>query len=266
MQVSFYNLFVNKFLVAVLFVVGGYFVYKFLGLLIDRFVHKIDPDAPYGLTTFDQRVFTLAEFLKHLLRFGVIVFVLVLILAQFFANAGSLAVFLGLLIAGLSFGLQELIRDFVIGFFVFFENQYQVDDEVEINGLPGVVEKINLRTTFLRGHAGEQIIIPNHLIKEIKNFSKGPVKIAIKIGFAEETLEAGRLAISKTVEEFQQKNSTLLEEKPKISQLDKISEKFNGLKIEFKAPHKERGELIRNFKKALEENLAREEINYIYIS
>jgi moderate conductance mechanosensitive channel len=54
-----------------------------------------------------------------------------------------------------------------------FEDTFDVGEKVEILGIEGVVEKINLRTTLLRATGGEVYIIPNGEIRAIRNFSRG---------------------------------------------------------------------------------------------
>jgi moderate conductance mechanosensitive channel len=265
MPVSFDNLFINKFFVSLLFLIGGFLVYKLLSLLIDRVFHRMDPDAPYGLSTFDQRVFALSDFMRHILRFVVMVLVVFLVLAVFQSNMGSIAIFLGLLILAVSSGLSELIRDFARGFLIFFENHYQTGDRVEVDEIQGIVEKINLRTTFLRGPDGEQIIIPNHLVRVVVNYSKSPVKTEVKIGLSKEVEQAKMMqTLDRTVDEFYQKNTGHLAERPKISGMGDVAENQTGIKIEFKIISRKAPEVLNNFKKNLEENLNREKILFSY--
>ena len=52
-------------------------------------------------------------------------------------------------IAGLAigFGAQTLVKDFINGFFILAENQYDIGDTVRIAGVQGVVENMTLRRT-----------------------------------------------------------------------------------------------------------------------
>lgn len=84
----------------------------------------------------------------------------------------------GLGIAGLalSFGAQDLVRDFLTGSFVLLEDQYGVGDRISINGgeLVGDVERLTLRVTVLRHRQSGAIhIIPNGEIKMVTVERKG---------------------------------------------------------------------------------------------
>ncbi|MGF1581346.1 MAG: mechanosensitive ion channel domain-containing protein [Gemmataceae bacterium] len=80
---------------------------------------------------------------------------------------GSAAV-LGLAIA---FGAQHLIRDYFAGFMILMEDQYSVNDVVQIGTTSGVVERITLRVTVLRDLAGVAHFIPHGTIKEVSNLT-----------------------------------------------------------------------------------------------
>lgn len=82
---------------------------------------------------------------------------------------GGAAVF-GLAIA---FGAQNLIKDFFQGFMILLENQYKLNDVIQIGDRAGLVEQINLRTTALRSLDGTLHIIPNGQIEGVSNLTHG---------------------------------------------------------------------------------------------
>src|SRR5215472_13213246 len=65
-------------------------------------------------------------------------------------------------IAGLAvgFGAQTLVKDYINGFFVLLEDQYNLGDTVRLSGLKGTVENLTLRRTVLRDDDGTVHIIP----------------------------------------------------------------------------------------------------------
>jgi small conductance mechanosensitive channel len=264
MNINFYDLFLNKFLMSIFFAIGGFVIYTFLSLLIDRFAHRIDPDAPYGLASFDQRVFSLSALLKSSVKFILIFFVIALVLLQFNIQSWAVLILSGLVLWGGTFWMQELVRDFAKGFFIFFENQYQVGDEIQINGITGKVEKMTLRVTFLRGVHNEQIIFPHNAIKEIVNLSKGALKGWLEIGFRRrEPLDRVKLILEKSLEDFYQTFSSSFEEKPRIAGPGKYLENYFFIRIEFKTQAKDRPEIENNLKKTLIDALEKEDIFFI---
>ena len=93
-------------------------------------------------------------------------------------NLGSVAI-LGLAI---SFGSQNLVRDVVNGFFILLENQYAVGDVVSINGKTGGVEKITIRSTWVRSATGDLHCIPNGSISLVSNLTRGWSRAICEIG------------------------------------------------------------------------------------
>jgi len=82
---------------------------------------------------------------------------------------GGAAVF-GLAVA---FGAQNLIRDYFYGFVILLENQYKINDVVQIGELSGQVEKITLRMTVLRDLEGRVHFLPNGQVTAVTNFTHG---------------------------------------------------------------------------------------------
>ncbi len=60
-----------------------------------------------------------------------------------------------------SLGLQDLIKNYVSGFYVLMEKNVRVGDLVESGGYRGVVTDVRMRVTYLRGAHGQMIVVPN---------------------------------------------------------------------------------------------------------
>jgi small-conductance mechanosensitive channel len=88
----------------------------------------------------------------------------------------SITPFLGLgtvIAAAVGFGAQDLVKDFLAGFFILMEDQFHVGDTVTIAGVTGTVEDIQLRVTLLRDLEGNQHFVPNGQITVTSNFTSG---------------------------------------------------------------------------------------------
>lgn len=81
-----------------------------------------------------------------------------------FASIGIIALIVG-------FGAESMIADAVTGFFILFENQYNVGDIIEIDGFRGEVSRIGIRTMSLRDTGGNEKIINNSTVKNVLNRS-----------------------------------------------------------------------------------------------
>lgn len=73
--------------------------------------------------------------------------------------AGSAA-----LLVGVGFGLQNLFGDVTSGIILLFDSTIKVNDVIEVDGIVGRVEKINLRTTSIITREDNYIIMPNSVI------------------------------------------------------------------------------------------------------
>jgi potassium-dependent mechanosensitive channel len=76
-------------------------------------------------------------------------------------SSTSLTVVFGALSIGLGFGLQNIFNNFISGIILLFERPIQIGDAVEISGVWGVVQKINVRSTLVQTYDNASLIIPN---------------------------------------------------------------------------------------------------------
>lgn len=120
----------------------------------------------------EQRARTLAQMLRNSGRTVVLVVGVMMSLRAFGLETtpllGGAAVF-GL---ALSFGAQNLVRDYVTGFFLQFEHQFALGDAVRIGAAEGNVEDVTLRLVYVRAANGALHIIPNGQITQVTNLSR----------------------------------------------------------------------------------------------
>lgn len=90
----------------------------------------------------------------------------------------------GIIGVGISLAAQSLIKDFINGFFILFEDQYGVGDVITVGDLSGLVESLNLRITQLRDSEGRLITIPNSQINIVQNASKDWAQVDLSIRIA----------------------------------------------------------------------------------
>lgn len=144
----------------------------------------------YLLKVSSKRRETILTMLDNLIKYvmGVIGSFAILIALGFdkttlLASAGAASIIIGL-------AAQELITDFINGFFTVVEGYYDVGDYIVVNSHTGIVEKLGIKSTVLRTDQGEQITIPNSLIEEIINYNRGQHNLFLTISTAyEETIE-----------------------------------------------------------------------------
>lgn len=91
------------------------------------------------------------------------------------------------LAAAIGFGAQDLVKDFIGGFFILLEDQFQIGDVVTIAGTSGLVEDIQLRVTKLRDLEGNAHFVPNGQITVSSNYTSRFAQPVIDVGVAYET-------------------------------------------------------------------------------
>jgi small-conductance mechanosensitive channel len=72
----------------------------------------------------------------------------------------------------IGFGSQTLVRDIVSGAFFLMDDAFRLGEYIEVGDAKGRVEKINLRSIFLRHHRGALNILPYGEIKRLRNTSR----------------------------------------------------------------------------------------------
>jgi moderate conductance mechanosensitive channel len=118
---------------------------------------------------------------------------LIIWLMAFMTALSQVGIELGPLIAGasiagvaLSFGAQNIVKDFLSGIFVLLEDQYGVGDVIDAGPATGRVEAVTLRSTQLRDLHGTLWHIPNGRVERIGNFSQGWSQAILDVEVAED--------------------------------------------------------------------------------
>src|SRR5262245_38176822 len=157
--------------VGILFL-GTVIALRIATLIIRRIEGAVRAEAKGTEPEREKRARTIGQVLRSVTR-GTILTIAVLMGARVIglditpalAAAGGFGVAAGL-------GAQNLIKDWISGFFIIHENQYGVGDVVRAAGVSGTVELLSLRHTELRDGEGFIHFVPNGEIKVVTNLTK----------------------------------------------------------------------------------------------
>lgn len=136
-----------------------------------------------------QRAEALGSVLRNIASAVVLVITLMLLLGELGVNLGPILASAGIVGVAVGFGAQNLVKDFLAGMFILFEDQFGVGDGVELGQLGGVVtgtvEAVGLRITTLRDDLGSLWYIRNGEIIRVGNSSQGwsLVLVDVQVGF-----------------------------------------------------------------------------------
>ncbi len=157
-------------------------IYRLIIIAIRHAVELVSKDRFLSAEQAKLRAKTLGSVLEALARFVIFFIATLMILDVFRIPIGPLLASAGIAGIAIGFGAQSLVKDFISGFFILFENQYSVGDVIQIGTSKGTVEDLDLRTTKLRDAQGQLHIIPNSEIKVVINQSRGWARPIIDIG------------------------------------------------------------------------------------
>jgi small conductance mechanosensitive channel len=146
-------------------------VVRTVALVVKRFEHDVNFGTGLDALERAKRARTLGTVVTNFATVIVSLVVVLMILNELGVNISPALTATGIVGVALGFGAQSLVRDVIAGFFLILENQIRVGDVAAINGIGGLVEAINLRTTVLRDEEGIVHVIPNGGITTLANKS-----------------------------------------------------------------------------------------------
>lgn len=180
------NLNIPESLSEIVIIGSSIFTWLVLGFIINR-ISKPVINKVLRVEKKGARAKTVANLLWSIIRYLVWFIVLMLIfsslgvdLTPFIASAGVVGLAIG-------FGAQEIVRDFMSGFFIIFDGEFEVGEVIEVDGFKGTVIMIGLRTTVIENWKGERKIINNGNINSLINFSRNDSVAVIDFGVAYDT-------------------------------------------------------------------------------
>lgn len=108
----------------------------------------------------------------------------------------SLLVSVGLL--GLSYGMKDVMKNYVAGILIFFKSPFKIGDIVKIKQFIGRVEKMDLQSTSIKTFDSRDITIYNSdiMIQSIANYSRYPMRrmeIVVQLGYGSDMNKALRV-------------------------------------------------------------------------
>ena len=167
----------EKFYMPIIYVIAGLVVYAVIAKIITN-ISRINIKHNKGI---DKRKNTVVVLIKNIIKYVIAFIVVILILNVYGVNTTSLIASLGAatVIVGLAF--QDIIKDFLAGIFIIFDNAYAVGDWVKINDFTGEVVSLGLKTTKIKAYTGEVKILSNSSFTEVVNYNLNHSKIIIQI-------------------------------------------------------------------------------------
>ena len=142
---------------------------------------KVRDESPDQLA---NRTKTMAYVVTKVIVAIIWIIVFAMVLGVIELDISPLLATLGVASLGLGFAIQNIIRDYLQGFFIVMEDWYRVGDWVTIAGMEGEVEKVSPRRTVLREVNGTMHVIPNSQVLFASNQTRDWARINLNITVA----------------------------------------------------------------------------------
>ncbi len=131
-----------------------------------------------------QQVRTVASVITSISVFVIFFIAALEVLSLLGFNLGPMLASAGIAGLAIGFGAQTLVHDFINGFFILLENQYDIGDTIRVAGVKGTVERMSLRQTVLRDEDGTLHIVPNSTIQIVSNTTRDWSQVALRVTVA----------------------------------------------------------------------------------
>ena len=168
-------------IVAILFVA---FVLSRLLKLVAKHFSELGNRQGLPSSVRSQQIRTLSSVIYSIGLFVILLIATMQILALLGVNMGPLLASAGVAGIAIGFGAQTLVKDFINGFFILAENQYDIGDTVKIAGVQGVVENMTLRKTVLRDADGTVHTVPSSDIQVVSNLTRDWTQVNLQVSVA----------------------------------------------------------------------------------
>lgn len=165
----------------------SFLVYRFVKLMIPEIVERSVRVRGKGRRAREElakRSRTLSSLLTHIIGVIILIVALFMILSEVGVDITPLLAGAGVAGIAIGFGAQSLIKDILNGLFILLEDQYNKGDVVQIAGIWGLVEEVNLRRTVLRDLDGAVHSIPNGEVTKSSNYTKDWSRVNLNIPVA----------------------------------------------------------------------------------
>lgn len=166
----------ERLLVVALVVIGTFVILKIIDSFIGRQLNseKIKEKGSYN------RIVTVTNLIRRIIKVILIFIGVTIVMSVFNISIAPIIATLGVFSLAIGVGAQSLVKDFINGFFIIFEDQYSVGDLVKIDDIEGVVEDLGLRVTKIRDFDKILHVIPNSNISIISNKERANIRTKIE--------------------------------------------------------------------------------------
>ena len=236
----------------IIYIALAYIFYKVVIIFINRALNN-----KHLKNKNKKRVNTTLSILNNCLKYIVILLTILIILNSFGIDVSSILAGVGIMAAVLTLAFQDLAKDFIAGISIVMEDQFEIGDNVMINGFRGDVIEMGLKTTRIRDYKGAVQIIANHMITEVTNYSLNPslAEVTIQVD-SDNDLDKVENIIKKTMETID-KTYDFLKGNTELWGVEMVDQNSVTYKVAVKTKSGKDFEIQRKMRKDLQDALTK---------
>lgn len=214
-----------------------------------------------------QQLVTMVLVARWALDIVLVASAVLMLLSTFGIDIAPLLASVGVAGLAVSLGAQSLIKDLIGGLLVIIENQYAVDDFVQVGSVSGWVERITLRATYLRALNGDLCIVPNGEVRVLANQTRDWSRVLVDLGVAyEQDLDRALRILEQSVEAFaaDPAHAPNLLEPPVVLGVASLGDSAANVRVAVKTQPGKQWEVGRQLRKFLLAGCEREGVSLPY--
>lgn len=248
---------VKEVVAPIIIIISSFLIYFIIKRILKR-IFKIRTKA----TKKEKTIYSL---ISNIIKWFIIIIAFLMILDVFGVDTKTLVASLGILGLVIGLALQDILKDFISGLFIIFENQYCIGDVIEVKGYKGEVINLGLKTTRIRNYTGEVKIIPNRNVEDVINYSQMSSLAVVDVSVAyEENYDRVEKVINKLLEKLNKDKIPNVKGDIKLLGITKLGDSSIEIRIVAETASYEQFEVERILRKEIKATFDKEKIKIPY--
>ena len=201
-----------------------------------------------------QRAETIGSVLRSIASAAIFVIAAMTVLGELGINLAPLIASAGIAGVALGFGAQSLVKDFLSGVFMIFEDQFGVGDVIDVGEASGTVEAVTLRVTRLRDLDGTVWYVPNGEILRVGNKSQNWSRAVVDIGVGyDEDLARAKRVLGEVAEDLWEDDDyrSVIIEAPEVTGVEALAPDAITLRVLVKTQPMEQWAVARELRQRI---------------
>ncbi len=153
----------------ILYIAAAIIIYKIIKFIIQKIIRNKLSSKYFK----NKKIKVIFNIVINIIKYIIYFLTIILILRDVFnINPTLIITATGVLGLAVGFGIQGLLRDFISGIAILFENQFNIGDYVNFLNLKGKVIDMNIKNVTVKDNNGNIHIISNGIINRITKYAK----------------------------------------------------------------------------------------------